>query len=132
VRFILMMHTPHGTGDYPYAEWAPDSWAAHLEYWRRLNRELAESGEFVGTVALTPPRQARIVRAGTNGVPIVTDGPFAETKEFLAGYWIVEVDRPERAHEIAATASAAPGPGGAPLDMPIEVRQVMSAPATNA
>jgi hypothetical protein len=68
-----------------------------------------------------------VVRAGKDGLP-VTDGPFAEAKEFLAGYWLVEVDRPERAYEIAAKASAAPGPGGAPLNMPIEVRQVMSAP----
>jgi hypothetical protein len=59
---------------------------------------------------------------------MVTDGPFAETKEFLAGYWIVDCDSPERAYEIAARASAAPGPGGAPLNMRIEVRQVMSAP----
>ncbi len=67
------------------------------------------------------------MRAGKNGEPI-TDGVFAETKEFLAGFWIISVDTPERAYEIAARASAAPGPGGAPLNMPIEVRQVMSAP----
>jgi hypothetical protein len=72
------------------------------------------------------------VRAGKNGVPAVTDGPFPETKEFLAGYWIVEVDNPERAYEIAAKASAAPGPGGAPLLMPIEVRQVMGTPLSDA
>ena len=60
----------------------------------------------------------------------MTDGPFPEAKEFLAGFWIVDVDRPERAYEIAAQASAAPGPGGAPLRMPIEVRQVLSAPPT--
>jgi hypothetical protein len=71
------------------------------------------------------------VRAGKDGRP-VTDGPFAEAKEFLAGFWIVDVDRPERAYEIAARASAAPGPGGAPLDMPIEVRQVMSGPPADA
>ena len=58
----------------------------------------------------------------------MTDGPFAEAKEFLAGYWIVDVERPERAYEIAARASACPGPGGAPLNMSIEVREVMSAP----
>jgi hypothetical protein len=72
-----------------------------------------------------------VVRAGTNNAPAVTDGPFPEAKEFLAGYWIVEVDRPERAYEIAAKASAAPGPGGKPLIIPIEVRQVMSAPPTD-
>jgi hypothetical protein len=58
----------------------------------------------------------------------VTDGPFAESKEFLAGYWIVDVETPQRAHAIAARASAAPGPKGAPLNMAIEVRQVMTGP----
>ncbi|HMG54791.1 MAG TPA: YciI family protein, partial [Kofleriaceae bacterium] len=69
----------------------------------------------------------RRVRAGADGKPI-TDGVFPEAKEFLAGYWIVDVDRTERAYEIAARASAAPGPGGAPMNMAIEVRQVMSGP----
>ena len=72
-----------------------------------------------------------MVRAGKNGLP-VTDGVFPEAKEFLAGYWIVEVDRPERAYELAAKASAAPGRAGVPLNMPIEVRQVMSAPPKDA
>ena len=75
---------------------------------------------------LTSPGQARIVRAGKNGAPEVTDGPCAEAKEFLAGYWIVDVDSAERAYAIAAEASAAPGPGGEPINMPIEVREVMS------
>ena len=70
------------------------------------------------------------MRAGKDGKPI-TDGVFPEAKEFLAGYWIVDVDRPERAYDIAAEASAAPGPGGQPLNLTIEVRQVMSAPPTD-
>jgi hypothetical protein len=82
----------------------------------------------VGAEGLAAPGEAKIVRAGKNGVPAVTDGPFPESKEFLAGYWIVDVDKPQRAYEIAAKASSAPGPGGAPLIIPIEVRQVMSAP----
>jgi hypothetical protein len=60
----------------------------------------------------------------------VTDGPFAETKEFLVGYWIVVVESEQRAFEIAARASTAPGPGAVPLNLAIEVRQVMSAPPT--
>jgi hypothetical protein len=68
-----------------------------------------------------------VVRAGAAG-ETVTDGVFPESKEFLAGYWIVDVETPERAYAIAAEASAAPGKGGAPLNMPIEVRQVMSGP----
>ena len=67
------------------------------------------------------------MRAGDDGKPI-TDGVFPESKEFLVGYWIVDVDSPERAYQIAAEASAAPGIGGKPLNMAIEVRQVMSAP----
>ena len=99
-----------------------------MEHLDRINREIREAGEWVDVQGLTPPSKAKLVRAGTHGEP-VTDGPFAEAKEFLAGYWIVEVDTPERACEIAAKASAAPGPGGAPPNMAIEVRQVMSAPA---
>jgi hypothetical protein len=95
-----------------------------MDHLDRLNGELREAGEWVDVHALTPPGEAKLVRAGKNGRP-VTDGAFPETKEFLAGYWIVDVETPERAYEIAAKASAAPGPGGAPLNMPIEVRQVM-------
>ena len=76
---------------------------------------------------LAPPGQARLVRAGRDGKP-VTDGPFPEAKEFLAGFWLVDLDGPGRAWELAARISAAPGPGGKPLNMPIEVREVMSGP----
>ena len=93
-----------------------------------FNRELKAAGELVDAQGLAMPGEARLVRAGTDGRP-VTDGPFTETREFLVGYRIVQVDRPERAWELAARASAAPGPGGVPLAMPIEVRQVMSAPS---
>jgi len=132
MRYILMMHVPRGTGDYQSNAWSPEDWRAHMDYWRSLNKGLTESGELVGVEALTAPGQARVVRAGKDGLPAVTDGPFPEAKEFLAGYWIIDVDRPERAHEIAARASAAPGPGGVPLNMPIEVRQVMRAPTSDA
>jgi hypothetical protein len=132
MRYMLMMHVPRGTGDYAVMNWAPEDLKAHIGFMHRLNRELIQSGELVGAEGLAPPGQAKIVRAGKQGVPAVTDGPFAEAKEFLAGYWIVEVDRPERAYEIAAQASAAPGPDGKPLIIPIEVRQVMSAPCVEA
>ena len=112
-------------------EWKPDELKAHIGFMHQLNRELRDAGELVGAEGLAPPGDARIVRAGKNGAPVVTDGPFAESKEFLAGYWIVDVESAERAYEIAAKASAAPGPGGAPLFIPIEVRQVMSAPPTD-
>ena len=128
MRYMLMMHAPRGTGDYQINSWSPEDLKAHIAFMHRFNKELTDAGEFVGAEGLTPPGEARVVRAGKNGLPAVTDGPFPEAKEFLAGYWIVEVDRPERAYEIAAKASAAPGPGGKPLIIPIEVRQVMSAP----
>ena len=131
MKFMLMMHAPRGTGDYRISDWSPEDLQAHMAFMHHLNRELAEAGERVDAQGLAAPGEAKLVRAGKDGAP-VTDGPFAEAKEFLAGYWIVEVDTPERAYEIAAKASAAPGPGGAPLNMPIEVRQVMSGPPRDA
>jgi hypothetical protein len=108
--------------------WPPEDIKAHIGFMIGFTKELSNAGELVGAEGLAGPDQARVVRAGKNGTPEVTDGPFPEAKEFLAGYWIVDVDRPERAYEIAARASAAPGPGGVPLNMRIEVREVMSAP----
>jgi hypothetical protein len=126
MKYMLMMHAPRGTGDYQIDQWSPEDFKAHMAFMHSFNKELSEAGELVGCEGLAAPGEARVVRAGKNGVPAVTDGPFPEAKEFLAGYWIVEVDRPERAYTLAAKASAAPGPGGAPLSIPIEVRQVMS------
>jgi hypothetical protein len=128
VRYMLMMHAPRGKGDWATLNWPPQDLKAHIDFMHRLNKDLTESGELVGAEGLAGPNEARIVRATANGTPAVTDGPFAESKEFLAGYWIVEVDRPERAYEIAGRASAAPGPGGTPMNIAIEIRQVMSAP----
>jgi hypothetical protein len=128
MKYMLMMHAPKGTGDWQVSSWTPEDLQAHIGFMHELNRGLVASGELVAAEGLGAPGEARIVRAGKDGLPAVTDGPFAETKEFLAGFWIVDVDSPERACEIAAKASAAPGPGGTPLVIPIEVRQVMSAP----
>jgi hypothetical protein len=119
---------PAGAGDYQVGKWSPDDFKAHIAFMHRLNKELTESGELVSAEGLASPVEAKLVRANKNGGP-VTDGVFPESKEFLAGFWMVDVDRTERAYEIAAKASTAPGPGGAPLIMPIEVRQVMKAPA---
>ncbi|HEX8395101.1 MAG TPA: YciI family protein [Longimicrobium sp.] len=129
---MLMMHTPPQTSEWPFLQWRPEDWDAHMEYWRTLNADLAAAGEFVQVQALTEPGRARRVQAGSDGAPPVTDGPFPESKEFLAGYWIIDVDSAERAYQVAARASAAPGPGGAPMNMGIEVRQVMSAPLPDA
>jgi hypothetical protein len=128
MKFMLMMNAPRGTGDWQVMNWPPADIKAHIEFMKRFHKELSESGELVGAEGLSSPGEARLVRATKGGAPEVTDGPFPEAKEFLAGYWIVDVEKPERAYEIAARASAAPGRGGQPLNMAIEVRQVMSAP----
>ena len=127
MRYMLMMHAPRGTGDYQISDWSPEDFRAHIAFMHRYNAELTAAGAWVDAQGLAAPGEATLVRAGKDGVPI-TDGPFPETKEFLAGFWIVDVDSPERAYALAAKASAAPGPGGTPLNMPIEVRQVMSGP----
>jgi hypothetical protein len=131
MKYMLMMHAPRGTGDWQVTEWSPESLRAHMAFLHRFNEELASAGEWVDGQGLAGPGEAKVVRAGNDGAPI-TDGPFAESKEFLAGFWIVDVESPQRAYELAARISAAPGPGGAPLNMPVEVRQVMSAPAADA
>jgi hypothetical protein len=133
VKYMLMMHTPRAGFDTAgIATWPTEDIQAHIGFMVRFATELQEAGELVGAEGLASPEHARVVRAGHSGAPEVTDGPFAEAKEFLAGYWIVDVPSTARAYEIAARASAAPGKGGAPLNMPIEVREVMSAPAVDA
>lgn len=125
MKYILMMNTMKAGQGVP--AWPRKDLQAHIAFMRTFSTELGQSGELVSAEGLAFPDQAKLVRAAQDGTP-VTDGVFPEGKEFLAGYWIVDVDTPERAYAIAAQASAAPGPGGEPLNMPIEVRQVMSGP----
>jgi len=127
MKFMLMMNAPRGDGDWGVKNWTQDDLKAHIGFMKRFNEELRGAGQLVGAEGLASPGQARVVRAGKSG-PEVTDGPFPEAKEFLAGYWIVDVETPAEAYAIAGRASAAPGPGGKPLNMPIEVREVMSGP----
>jgi hypothetical protein len=126
MKYMLMMNAP-GQGAYQIATWPEKDIKAHIAFMMSFAKKLGQAGELVAAEGLSGPDQAKRVRAGKDGKPI-TDGVFPEAKEFLAGYWIVDVETPERAYEIAAEASAAPGPGGAPLNMPIEVREVMTAP----
>lgn len=128
MKFMLMMNAPKGDGNWGVTNWAPQDFKTMVDFMKNFAKRLKEAGELVGAEGLAAPAQAKLVRAGKNGAPEVTDGPFAEAKEFLAGYWIVDVDTPERAYAIAGEASAAPGPGGKPMNMAIEVRQVMSGP----
>lgn len=126
MKYILMMNTMK-LGVDPFPGWSKDEIHAMISFMVNFNKELKATGELVSAEGLPFPDQAKLVRAGKNGEP-VTDGIFPEGKEFLAGYWIVDVDSAERAYQIAAAASAAPGKGGQPLDIPIEVRPLMSAP----
>jgi hypothetical protein len=125
MKYILMMNTMRAGQGVP--NWRQADLQAHIAFMMNLNRGLHESGELVSAEGLAFPEQAKLVSAGKDGTPI-TDGVFPESKEFLAGFWIVDVDTAERAYAIAAEASAAPGPGGAALNMPIEVRPIMSTP----
>ncbi len=126
MKYILMMHCPRKGYD-SFGAWPKKDIEAHMAFMHNYNKAIVESGEFVSAEGLADPHEAKIVRAGKDGLP-VTDGVFPESKEFLAGYWIVDVASPARADELAAKASAAPGPGGITLSIPIEVRQVLSGP----
>lgn len=126
MRYILMMHgTKAGVGT--YGAWSEQDRQSHMAVLKQINKELNESGEFVATEGLVGPDQAKLVCGERDGLPI-TDGIFPESKEFLLGYWIINVETPERAYAIAGRISAAPGPGGAPTNMPMEVRQIVSRP----
>jgi hypothetical protein len=129
MRFMLMQS--YGTvesGCEPMPEWAPGDMKAHIEFQQALNSELAGRGELIDAQGLAGPELARFVVSDGSGAPVITDGPFPESKELLAGYRLVEVETAERAIEIAAQVSAAPGPAGVPIRQPIEVREVLSAP----
>lgn len=129
MKYMLLMQFSATGADFPSIDtWTPEEIQAHIGFMHEVNAKLATDGEWVQAEGLGGPQQARIVRAGENGAPVVTEGPFAETKEFLAGWWIVDCETPQRAVEIAARVSTAPGPGGRPLNMPIEVHPIMSAP----
>lgn len=124
MKYILMMHGSKANWD-EYGRWSKEDLERNVAFMRNFSKELQDAGVFVDTKGLAWPQEARTVRAGNYGEP-VTDGVFPESKEFLAGYWIVDVETPEQAYKIAARASAAPGLGGTPVNMPIEVRRVLS------
>ena len=133
MRFMLLQN--YGgveSGCAPMYEWTADEIRAHVEFQQELNRRLEELGELIDAQGLAGPDDARFVVSDGSGSPLVTDGPYPESKELLAGYRVVEVDTPERAVEIAALISAAPGQGGAPIQQRIEVRQIMGPPDTDA
>jgi hypothetical protein len=124
-RYLLAVNFKGGVIDTPMEEWKPEEITAHLDYYKALHNELVTSGELVDSQVLTGPELAKIVTCNGVTAPVVTDGPFPEFKEWIAGYQIVDVESEERAIEIAAKVSAVPGPGGIATQQPIQVRQVM-------
>ena len=133
MRFRLLQNYGGVESDCPpMTEWTPGDVTAHIDFQHALNAELAARGELVDAQALAAPEVAKFVVADGATAPVITDGPYPESKELLAGYRVVEVDTPERAVEIAALISAAPGQGGAPIRQRIEVRQIMAAPDPGA
>ncbi|HKV61862.1 MAG TPA: YciI family protein [Candidatus Acidoferrum sp.] len=125
MKYILMMNATKADWEC-YAKWTKEDLQRNVAFMRSFSKELKDAGVFVATEGLGWPNEAKIVRAGKNGEP-VTDGVFVESKEFLAGYWIIDVESPQQAYRLAARASGAPGPGGTPGSIPIEVRQVLTA-----
>ena len=131
MRFMLLQNYGDAGFDEPcppMTEWTPEDIQAHIAFQQALNEELTQRGELVDAAGLAGPDQARFVKSDGATAPVVTDGPYQESKELLAGYRTVDVDTLERAIEIAAQASAAPGPKGVPIGQPIEVREIMGAP----
>jgi hypothetical protein len=124
MKYILLMSGTKADFD-GYAHWPEEVLQANMAYMRSLGKELEESDALVAVSGLAFPDQARLVRAGDDGEP-VTDGVFPESKEFLAGYLIVDVDGPEEAYKLAARASQAPRPAGFEGNTAIEVRPVLS------
>ncbi|WP_405617102.1 YciI family protein [Streptomyces sp. NBC_01508] len=128
MKYMLLMQFSAENAGFPnLSTWSPEEIRAHIAFMGDTNTMLKDAGEFVDAQGLAGPETARIVRAG-RGAPVVTEGPFPETKEFLGGFWIVDCETPERVVEIAAHISTAPGPGGRPLNMAIEARQIMAGP----
>lgn len=129
MRFMLLQNYGQvESGCPPITEWKPEDVKAHIDFQIALNAELTQSGELVDAQGLAGPDQVKYVVSDGVSAPVITDGPYSESKELLAGYRMIDVDTLERALEVAAQASAAPGPNGVAIREPIEVRQVMSAP----
>lgn len=129
MRFMLLQNYGEvGSGCPPMSEWTPEDIKAHIDFQQALNEELAGLGELVDAQGLAGPDQAKFVVSNGASAPVVTDGPYPESKELLAGYRMVDVETVDRVIEIAARASAAPGPDGVPVRQAIEVREVLSAP----
>ncbi|HCT79134.1 MAG TPA: hypothetical protein DGT23_21770 [Micromonosporaceae bacterium] len=129
MKYLIMMNQSSDDTS-PGQEWTPEDVKASWACMQQIYQELSDAGELIATEKLAGPHAAKIVTSDGVNAPVITDGPFPEAKEFLAGFWMVDVDSEQRAVDIAARTSASPGPGGQPMRAPIEVRPIMDAPAS--
>ena len=130
-KYLLLKHyrgAPNAVNGVPMDQWTPDEVDAHIQFMRDFAAKLEESGEFAGAEGLSP--EGTFVRYDGEGRPPVTDGPFAETKDLIAGWMVIDVDSYERAVELAGELSAAPGKGGDPIHEWLELRPFLGAPPT--
>ena len=130
-KYLLLKHyrgAPAAVNDVPMDQWTPDEVSAHVQYMQDFAKRLEETGEFVDGQALAP--DGAWVRSDGEGRPPVTDGPFAETKDLIAGWMVIDVETHERALELAGELSAAPGAGGKPIHEWLEVRPFYGVSAT--
>ncbi|WP_280298169.1 YciI family protein [Nocardia neocaledoniensis] len=130
-KYLLLKHyrgAPASVNDVPMDRWTPEEITAHVQYMQDFADKLESTGEYVDSQALSP--QGTFVRSDGAGRPPVTDGPFAETKDLIAGWMIIDVDTYERALELAAELSAAPGAGGKPVQEWLELRPFLTATPT--
>ena len=130
-KYLMLKHyrgAPAALHNIMMDQWSAAEFEAHVAYMRDFEKRLVESGEFVSGDGLSP--DGVWVRWDGDGKPPVTDGPFAETKDLIAGWMIIDVDSYDRALELAGELSAAPGKDGEPIGEWLELRPVMSEPPT--
>jgi hypothetical protein len=123
---LLMQGNKQGWSE--MAAWSPEDVQVMMQFMEDLNKELTDNGELVQAVGLTGPDQLKTVQVKDDGEAVITDGPYPETKEVLAGYWIVDVKDEERVIELATRISKTPGLGGQPVNQPVEVHPVPDQP----
>ena len=131
-KYLLLKHyrgAPAPVNDVSMDKWAPDEVETHITFMQDFAAKLEQSGEFVDAQALSPDG-VWVQSDATSGASV--DGPFAETKDLIAGWMVIDVDSRERALELAAGLSAAPGAGGRPIHEWLEVRPFMDAPPSFA
>jgi hypothetical protein len=130
-KYLLLKHyrgAPAPVNNIPMDQWAPEEITTHMKYMQDFAQRLESTGEFVDSQALSP--EGIFVRYDGVGKPAVTDGPFPETKDLIAGWMAIDVDSYERAVELAGELSAAPGAGGQPIHEWLEVRPFLTTPPT--